>query len=218
MRKATWRWYPLAEWSISVVRSLLTPSSSLSLSFSLPPPPLPPPPSFTFLILFPRSKRSKLFLQFLFFFFRELLDFSKTAWVQDAFNKEFKASGGPLLFLDERRTLKSKSGKHFVCKGRLSDGTEVYRHHVITAKIGTNQICDFWHLEKTCNRVLKRRKLGFKHCNVFMDQCQYLNSGKPTLPPPPNLATIDWYIWVHVGRGDGWVCSCSHADIDPLSS
>ena len=78
-----------------------------------------------------------------FFSFRELLDFSKTAWVQDAFNKEFKASGGPLLFLDERRTLKSKSGKHFVCKGRLSDGTEVYRHHVITAKIGTNQICDF---------------------------------------------------------------------------
>lgn len=94
-----------------------------------------------------------------FFSFRELLDFSKTAWVQDAFNKEFKASGGPLLFLDERRTLKSKSGKHFVCKGRLSDGTEVYRHHVITAKIGTNQICDFWHLEKTCNSVLKRRKL-----------------------------------------------------------
>ena len=121
---------------IDICCKKLTYPKLLSLSLS-------PPPSFTFLILFPRSKRSKLFLQFLFFFFRELLDFSKTAWVQDAFNKEFKASGGPLLFLDERRTLKSKSGKHFVCKGRLSDGTEVYRHHVITAKIGTNQICDF---------------------------------------------------------------------------
>lgn len=131
---------------IDICGKKLTYPKLLSLSLSLSPSPLPPSP------LHPHSHSLSSFLgvndqnfsfNSFFFFFRELLDFSKTAWVQDAFNKEFKASGGPLLFLDERRTLKSKSGKHFVCKGRLSDGTEVYRHHVITAKIGTNQICDF---------------------------------------------------------------------------
>ena len=40
------------------------------------------------------------------------------------------------MFLDERRILKTRSGKHFICKAKLRDGTELYRHHVITAKIG----------------------------------------------------------------------------------
>ncbi|KAL9958649.1 hypothetical protein ACROYT_G035697 [Oculina patagonica] len=66
----------------------------------------------------------------------ELLDETKTVWVQEAFNNEFNASGLFRLFLDERRTLKTRSGKHFTCRVKLRDGTEILRHHVITAKIG----------------------------------------------------------------------------------
>ncbi|XP_073230078.1 uncharacterized protein [Porites lutea] len=65
-----------------------------------------------------------------------LLDHEKTFWVQQAFNNEFNASGYWLLFLHELRVLKTKSAKHFVCKGIMKDGTELYRHHVIASKIG----------------------------------------------------------------------------------
>jgi len=70
------------------------------------------------------------------FSFREILDLRKSVWLQETFNKEFNASGLNLLFLDERRILKTRSGKHFICRAKLRDGTELYRHHVITAKIG----------------------------------------------------------------------------------
>ena len=68
-----------------------------------------------------------------------LLDHEKTFWVQQAFNNEFNASGYWLLFLHELRVLKTKSAKHFVCKGIMKDGTELYRHHVIASKIGMSR-------------------------------------------------------------------------------
>lgn len=64
------------------------------------------------------------------------MDFDKTAWVQRSFNREFNASGYWKLFLHELRTLKTKSAKHFTCHAIMRDGTELYRHHVIAAKIG----------------------------------------------------------------------------------
>ena len=71
-----------------------------------------------------------------FFFLRLLLDFDKTKWVQHSFKKEFKASGNINLILHEFRVLKSRSAKHFTCHAILKDGTELYRHHVLTAKPG----------------------------------------------------------------------------------
>ncbi|XP_044183909.1 uncharacterized protein LOC114977157 [Acropora millepora] len=65
-----------------------------------------------------------------------LLDFDKTKWVQHSFKKEFKASGNINLILHEFRVLKSRSAKHFTCHAILKDGTELYRHHVLTAKPG----------------------------------------------------------------------------------
>ena len=72
-------------------------------------------------------------------FCSHLLDHEKTFWVQQAFNNEFNASGYWLLFLHELRVLKTKSAKHFVCKGIMKDGTELYRHHVIASKIGMSR-------------------------------------------------------------------------------
>ncbi|KAJ7390138.1 hypothetical protein OS493_027176 [Desmophyllum pertusum] len=69
-------------------------------------------------------------------YLKEILDLTQTAWVQKTFKNEFNASSSYVLFLDERRILKTRSSKHFMCKGKMRDGTELYRHHVITAKVG----------------------------------------------------------------------------------
>ena len=64
------------------------------------------------------------------------MDIEKTKWIQHSFKKEFKASGTINLLLHEFRVLKSRTAKHFTCHAILKDGTELYRHHVLTAKEG----------------------------------------------------------------------------------
>ena len=66
----------------------------------------------------------------------QVTDLSKTSWVQRAFNNEFSASGYWRLHVHELRIMKTRSAKIFTCRGIMEDGTELYRHHVITAKIG----------------------------------------------------------------------------------
>ena len=69
-------------------------------------------------------------------FCSQVTDLSKTSWVQRAFNNEFSASGYWRLYVHELRIMKTRSAKIFTCRGIMEDGTELYRHHVITAKIG----------------------------------------------------------------------------------
>ncbi|XP_068751045.1 uncharacterized protein [Montipora capricornis] len=79
---------------------------------------------------------------------RYLLDFDKTVWVQRSFNKEFNASASYTLVINELRILKTQSAKHFTCHGISKDGTELYRHHILTAKKGLARPAHIPHINR----------------------------------------------------------------------